>query len=179
MFFISEIHTEKPEKFLTKLQKSVYKALEELEIPFNRVDTDEAITMEDCILINNQLDADIVKTLFLCNRQQTEFYLFITRGDKPFNTKNFSHALSISRVSFAPAEVMLDMLGTKVSAATVFGALSDTDGRVKIVIDKEVLQNETYGCSDVTTTCYMKLATDDIVKKILPYSKHTPIIAEV
>ena len=74
---------------------------------------------------------------------------------------------------------MLDMLGTKVGAATVFGALSDTDGRVKIVIDKEVLQNETYGCSDGTTTCYMKLATDDIVKKILPYSKHTPIIAEV
>ena len=41
---------------------------------FERVDTDEAVTMEDCASINRKLQMDMVKTLFLCNRQQTSFY---------------------------------------------------------------------------------------------------------
>lgn len=54
----------------------------------------------------------------LCNRQQTAFYLFITSGDKPFHAKDFSAALGVSRVSFAPAARMEQMLGTKIGAAT-------------------------------------------------------------
>ena len=42
-----------------------------------RVDTDEAITMQDCAEIEKALNVEIVKTLFLCNRQKTKFYLFI------------------------------------------------------------------------------------------------------
>ena len=42
---------------------------------------------------------DMVKALFVCNRQQTEFYLFITKGDKSFRSKEFSGILGISRVS--------------------------------------------------------------------------------
>lgn len=179
MIYVSEIFEEEPAEFKTSLQEKTYKVLKELDIPFYRVDTDEAITMEDCIRINEKLNAHIVKTLFLCNRQQTEFYLFITRGDKPFVTKNFSGALGISRVSFATPELMLEMLGTKVGAATVFGVLSDEDGKIKVVIDKEVLSEEMYGCSDGTTTGYMKVPTNDILTKFLSYAKHEPIIAEV
>ena len=47
MFYVSEIQTEAPCHFQTQLQKKVYEVLEELQIPFQRVDTDEAITMED------------------------------------------------------------------------------------------------------------------------------------
>ena len=109
MFFVSKIDTKAPEQFHTGLQEKVYQTLQELQIPFARVDTDEAITMEDCVQINAKLDMKMVKTLFLCNRQQTAFYLFITSGDKPFRAKDFSAALDIARVSFAPAELMEDV----------------------------------------------------------------------
>ena len=56
--------------------------------------------------IDKKLDMKMVKTLFLCDRHKTDFYLFVTTGDKPFKTKLFSSALGISRVSFAPAEFM-------------------------------------------------------------------------
>lgn len=52
MFYVSEIFTEKPTEFKTPLPKKVYEALAEQNIPFERVDTDEAITMEDCVAIN-------------------------------------------------------------------------------------------------------------------------------
>lgn len=179
MFYVSEIQTKAPAIFQTPLQERVYRALSELQIPFERVDTDEAITMEDCVAINEKLDMHMVKTLFLCNRQQTEFYLFITVGDKPFRSKDFSAALGVSRVSFAPAEKMTEMLGTKIGAATVFSSLLDTGKQVRMIFDKEVLAEEWYGCSDGTTTGYMKIKTEDICRKFLPYTGHTLDVIEV
>lgn len=179
MFFVSNIYTTAPEYFYTGLQEKVYQTLEQLQIPFERVDTDEAITMEDCIQIDAKLNMKMVKTLFLCNRQQTAFYLFITAGDKPFKAKSFSAALEVARVSFAPAELMEQMLGTKIGAATVFSALLDTENAVQIVFDKDVLAEEWYGCSDGTTTGYMKVGTEHILHRFLPYAGHTPTIIEV
>ena len=82
MIAVSEIQNTAPNQFKTQLQEKVYKTLAELQIPYERVDTDEVITMEDCISVNEKLNMKMVKTLFLCNRQQTKFYLFITCGDK-------------------------------------------------------------------------------------------------
>lgn len=65
MFFVSDIYTTPPDKFDTPLQKETYRVLQNLHIPFERVDTEEAITMEDCFQINKKLDMKMVKTLFL------------------------------------------------------------------------------------------------------------------
>lgn len=179
MFFVNEIETAAPAAFKTALQEKTYRALEALRIPFERVDTDEAITMEDCIRIDAKLHMRMVKTLFLCNRRQTAFYLFVTAGDKPFRAKEFGNALGAARVSFAPAERMEEMLGTKIGAATIFSALLDTEGLVQIVFDRDVVQEKWYGCSDGTTTGYMKLATEHILHKLLPFAKHTPTIITI
>lgn len=179
MFTVSEIYTTAPRQFHTSLQEKAYQALQHLQIPFARVETDEAITMEDCVQIDAKLDMKMVKTLFLCNRQQTAFYLFITVGSKPFRARDFSTALGVARVSFAPAALMEQMLGTKIGAATVFSALLDTENAVQIIFDRDVLAEEWYGCSDGTTTGYMKVKTDLILHKLLPFTKHVPAIIEV
>lgn len=160
-------------------RKKTYEALKKLNIPFERVDTDEAITMEDCTKINEKLNMKMVKTLFLCNRQRTLFYLFITTADKPFPSKEFSNALNVSRVSFAPAELMDEMLGTTIGTATVFSALLDLDRDIQIVFDKDVEKEEWYGCSDGTTTSYMKIKTSQIIETFLPYTKPKPRLIDL
>ena len=179
MFYVSEVYTTSPEKFKNKLQEKVYKTLEKLSINFERVETDEAITMEDCIEIDKKLNMQMVKTLFLCNRQKTDFYLFITCGNKRFDSKKFSSELDIARVSFADESLMNKMLGTKIGAATIFSSLLDINNNVRIIIDKDILKEVYYGCSDGTTTGYMKIKVDDIINKVLPYSKHKETIIEM
>lgn len=179
MINISEITHTAPKSFKSELQEKIYSVLDELLIKFERVDTDEVITMEDCEEINRKLDMKMVKTLFLCNRQQTKFYLFVTKGDKPFSSKNFSGTLGIARVSFAPPAAMEKMLGTKVGAATVLSGIYDKNNEVSIVFDKEVLSEKYYGCSDGVNTGYLKIITEDVVNKFLPHIKHEPIIIEV
>ncbi|UUX34785.1 prolyl-tRNA synthetase associated domain-containing protein [Fundicoccus culcitae] len=179
MFYVSNIFQSAPQVFSSVLQEKTYQTLAKLKIAFSRVETDEAITMEDCVIINQKLEMEMVKTLFLCNRQQTKFYLFVTKGDKTFSSKDFSHALGIPRVSFAPEVLMEEMLGTKIGAATVFSALLDQDKQIKIVFDQAVLSQEWYGCSDGTTTGYMKVKTTQIIEDFLNDTNHQPLIIQV
>ena len=175
MFNISEIKTTAPETYKSELQKEVYAQLGKIGISFQRVDTDEAITMDDCVAINEALGMEMVKTLFLCNRQQTEFYLFVTKGDKPFRSKDFSHALDISRVSFAPAELMLTMLGTPIGAATALSAVV-APATVAFIFDSEVAAMPSYGCSDGTTTGYMKISVEDVFAYLRHLEKSWQVI---
>lgn len=64
MFYVSDVYTTAPEKFKNKLQEKVYKTLEELFINFERVETDETITMEDCVEIDKKLNMKMVKLYF-------------------------------------------------------------------------------------------------------------------
>ena len=83
---------------------AIYDRLEELNIPFVRVDHDRADTIEICEEVEKVLGSKICKNLFLCNRQQTQFYLLMMPGDKPFKTKYLSAQLGCARLSFADAE---------------------------------------------------------------------------
>ena len=179
MFYVSEIYNNKPDKYKNKLEEIVYNTLEELNISYERVETDEAITMEDCIEIDKKLNMKMVKTLFVTNRQKTNFYLFVTCGDKRFDSKKFSSELNISRVSFADSSLMEEILNTKIGATTIFSVLIDKENKINVIIDKDVLNEEYYGCSDGTTTGYMKIKTEDIINKLLPYSNHKEIVIEM
>lgn len=174
MIHTSEIRTEAPAAFVNETQRLVYAALERLAIPFGRIDNDPAVTMEDCIAIDQALGVPTVKTLLLCNRQQTMFYLYVMPGDKPFSTKDFGAALQISRVSFAPAAMLQEFLGTEVGATTPLSLVADTGNRVRLIIDKAAVAPESVGCPDGTTTCYMRIRTADLLEKFIPATNHTP-----
>lgn len=179
MIKVSEVKKTEPKIYENKIQELAYKVLKELNIEFERVDNSCAITMEDCIEIDKKLNMKTVKTLFLNNRQETMFYMFITPGDKKFECKNFGKALNISRVSFAKEETVFDMLGTKIGATTIFSILNDKSLKVNLVIDSDVLKEEYYGCSDGTRTSYMKIKMKDLVDKLIPYSKHEMIVINI
>lgn len=178
MIHVSEISTVAPATFRNSLQEAVYNTFARLGIDFERVNADEVITMEDCAAVNKRLDMKMVKTIFLINRQQTEYWLFVTEGDKPFRSKDFSYALNIARVFFAPAEKMLELAHTAIGAATALSAILNGGHRFTVVLDKAVAESETYGCSDGTTTSYLKLRTADLLR-ILRDCGHTPRVIEV
>ena len=89
---VSVLQTGRPENFADRLPKEqrCYDMLDRLGIAYGRVDHEHADTIEDCHEIEQTLGAEICKNLFLTNRQQTEFYLLLMPGDKPFKTKLLS-----------------------------------------------------------------------------------------
>ncbi len=157
----------------------VYDLLDELGIEYERTDHEEANTMEKCNEIDKILDTIICKNLFLCNRQQTEFYLLMMPGDKPFKTKYITKQLGCSRLSFAPSEKMLEYLDIKPGAVSIMGLMNDNDNKIQLVIDKPVVESETLGCHPCVCTSSLKFKTKDIVEKFLPAVHHEPIIVDL
>lgn len=175
MIKVSEIKTTAPNEFKTETQKAVYEMLKKLDIKFERVENEPAVTMEACEAIDKALNVKTVKTLLLCNRQKTKFYLYVTEGDKPFVTKDFGKKLEISRVSFAPSEMLGEMLGCEVGSTTILTLYKDSENNIQLVIDKAILDYEYYGCTDSTTTSYMRITVKDLIEKFIPYSNHEAI----
>ena len=91
-------------------EQRCYELLDSLAVEYYRVDHAHADTMEECREVEKTLDALICKNLFLCNRQQTDFYLLMIPGDKAFKTKDLSKQIGSSRLSFAGAEQMQELL---------------------------------------------------------------------
>ena len=94
-----------------------YDLLDSLNIPYMRFDHEAAFTIDACTGADEVLGIHICKNLFLCNRQQTAFYLLTMPGDKPFHTKDLSAQIGSSRLSFAPPEKMEEILEEKNRAA--------------------------------------------------------------
>ena len=157
----------------------VYDLLDKLGIEYERTEHEEANTMEKCNEIDKILDTIICKNLFLCNRQQTEFYLLMMPGDKPFKTKYITKQLGCSRLSFAPSEKMLEYLDIKPGAVSIMGLMNDKDNKIQLVIDKPVVESETLGCHPCVCTSSLKFKTKDIIEKFLPAVHHEPIIVDL
>ena len=170
MFYVSDPITTPPPVFASPLQQKVYEAFAALGIPFERVDTDPGLTMEDCQHIDAKIGVRIVKTVFVCNRQQTEFYLYVTSDDKPFVTREFCGALSIPRVSFASAEHLERLTGVKVGATTILSAILPEAKDIHLVMDRSVAESEWFACTDGTATCFVKIRTADLLDKYIPHT---------
>ena len=166
-FYVSNPLSTPPPAFETPLQQLIYETFASAGIPFTRVDTDPGITMEDCAHISARIGVNIVKTIFLCNRQQTEFYLYVTSHDRPFVTREFCGALGIPRVSFASSEQLWERTGVRVGATTVLSAVWPACSGVHLVMDADIADAEWFACTDGTPTCFVKLRTRDLLEKYL------------
>ena len=148
--------------------------LEKLHIPFAGLTHDPADTIELCRQIESRLGAPIVKNLFLCDRQKTSFYLLIMPGDKPFKTKYLSKQIGSARLSFADADSMEALLGVKPGSASILALMNDTDRRVRLLLDSDVLGHGTVGFHPCRNTSTLRLKLADLLNVFLPALGVTP-----
>jgi Ala-tRNA(Pro) deacylase len=174
--FISEVMTTAPEDERGALETKVYQELEKLNIKYERVDNDTVETMDECVEISDKLGAEIRKTIVVCNRQKTEFYLVILPANKRFDSKLFAAMMRTARVSFASAEDMERVIGLTPGEASVMGILNNAEGKVQVVIDKAVADAEWFACNPGANTTHIRFKTRQLINNFLPAEKHKPEI---
>ena len=178
-----ELQNGRPETTSGRLDKEirVYDLLDKLGIAYQRVDHEATMTMEACEEVDRILgdDTTICKNLFLCNRQETNFYLLLMPGDKPFKTKDLSAQINSARLSFAKPEYMEKYLDITPGSVSVMGLMNDHDKKVQLLIDEDVMKNPYFGCHPCINTSSLRLRTKDLVEKIIPAMEHEPIIVKL
>ena len=171
----------RPQDESGRLEKEirVYDLLDELQIPYERVDHEVAETMEACKEIDEVLEADICKNLFLCNRQKTKFYLLMILGDKKFRTKDISAQIGSARLSFAGAEEMEKDLDITPGSVSVMGLMNDTENHVQLLVDEDLLKGEYFGCHPCINTSSLKMKTADVLGPFLKAVHHDMITVKL
>lgn len=171
----------RPQNTDGRLDKEIrtYDLLDSLGVSYQRIDHPAAMTMEECEDIDRILDATICKNLFLCNRQETAFYLLMIPGDKTFKTKDISAQIGSARLSFGKPEFMEQFLDITPGSVSVMGLMNDKENRVQLLIDEDILKGEYIGCHPCINTSSLRIKTKDMAEKIIPAMKHEPIIVKL
>ena len=166
----------RPENTEGRLEKEirVYDLLDRLQIEYDRVDHEVAMTMEDCIAVDEVLETEMCKNLYLCNRQETAFYLLMMPGDKKFKTKELSSQIGSSRLSFAKDNYMEEYLDITPGSVSVMGLMNDQERRVQLLIDEDITKAEYIGCHPCINTSSSRVRTKDVLETILPEIGHAP-----
>ena len=169
-----ELQKGRPVDTTGRLEKEIrtYDLLDKLGVAYERVDHAPAMTMEVCQEIDHILQATICKNLFICNRQETSFYLLMIPDTKVFHTKDLSAQIGSARLSFAKPEYMERFLDITPGSVSVMGLMNDKEHRVQLLIDEDVLTGEYVGCHPCINTSSIRFRTADLVEKILPAMEH-------
>ena len=164
----------RPETNDGRLEKEIrcYDLLDALDVRYQRIDHEAAMTMEACAEIDKVLDATICKNLLLCNRQCAAFYLLMIVGEKHFKTSTFSKQIGSSRLSFAAPEYMEQFLDITPGSLSVLGLMNDREKHVQLLIDGDILKGEFFGCHPCINTSSLRLRTADLLEKIIPAMGH-------
>lgn len=164
-----------------RLAKEVrtYDLLDKLGISFKRVDHDTAMTISDCDEISRVLECNICKNLFLRNSKGDEFYMVVMPGSKKFRTAILSKQLGTTRLSFADEKYMEEFLDLTPGSVTVMGLMNDTGNKVKLVIDKELLDEKYFACHPCINTSSIRLLTKDLLDVFLPAVNHKPVFVDL
>ncbi len=177
-----ELHKGRPKDSTGRLEKEIrtYDLLDSLGISYERVDHEEANTMEACVAVDEVLaPAVICKNLFLCNTQKTKFYLLMIKNDKKFKTKEISKQINSSRLSFAPPEYMEKFLDITPGSASVMGLMNDIGNDVTLLVDEDVLKAKYFGCHPCINTSSLRLKVEDVFGAFLEAVHHDYITVKL
>lgn len=179
MIYISEINTKEPINLTNNTAKKVFETLNKLNIEYEYVENDVVETMEECIEIDKKLGTEIRKSIFLCNKKKTTFFLVVLPANKSLDVNKLEKKIGLAPLSFASSELMEKHLGCLPGSASVMGLINDLDDYVQLIIDKEIVNEEYFGCNPGTNTMHLKIKTSDLLTKFLPKIRHKAKIMEL
>ena len=151
-----------------------------LGIPCQHHEHAAAHTIADCYgLPYYSPDITICKNIFLCNRQKTAFYLYVTMPDKPFRTADVSKLLGVSRLSFAPDELLRELMEVESGSLAPFALWYAAQPGVTLVIDREVSASPRIAFHPCDNTATVIFDQPVFWKQVIPALGTEPVLLDV
>lgn len=151
---------------IAEVEKPVYDVLNELNIPYMRVEHEATATCEEADQVMGHLTGNPSKSLFLTNKKKTAFWLVLMNGNKPLNIKEFSPLIGEKHVSFASEEKMVEKLSLTPGMVSVFGLINNQEHDVNVIVDTELREREKITFHPNINTATIEIPTNDMYRFI-------------
>ncbi len=96
-------------------------------------------TVAEAKALRGEIEGAHIKNLFLRNKKGA-MWLVTCLEDREIDLKALGRALDAGRFSFGSATRLMTYLGVEPGAVTPFGVINDTEGKVRMVLDKALLE---------------------------------------
>ena len=140
--------------------------LNSMGIQFKIVEHEPAYTTEEADKYIEGHDGVRTKTMFICNKKKTNYYMIIMDDTKRLDMNKFKEIVSEKQIKMASEEALKQKLGIEPGMVSPFGLLNNDEKDVKIYMDKEIITEEimTFHPNDNTKTLF--ITTKDLFKYI-------------
>jgi len=167
------------EKGRIESEIATYDFLDNLNIEYDRVDHEAAMSDDVYALMGSSLSSTACKNLFLVNRQESDFYLLMMPRHKDFRTRFLKEQLGLAHLSFAKEELMVKYLGVHPGSVSIMCLMKDKDNKVQLIIDRDVFSGDTVRFHPCINTSSIRVSTKDFSERIIPALNHEPVFIDI
>jgi Ala-tRNA(Pro) deacylase len=152
--------------------------LDGLGIRHSTVKHPPVFTVEQAKKLRGELPGGHTKNLFLRDKNH-DLYLVVALESAAIDLKGLHRTLGArGRFSFGSSDLLREVWGVEPGSVTPFGAINDTQGRVTVVLDTDMMTHALLNYHPLENTMTTSIARDDLVK-FLEATGHPPRIETV
>ena len=163
---------------MPKSPDELFAFLDSLGISVSTTKHPPLYTVGDSQALRGEIAGGHTKNLFLKDRKDN-FFLVTVDEDAEVDLKQIHHLIGASgKVSFGKPEALMELLGVVPGAVTVFGLINDTVGKVKLVLDSALMENDIINAHPLTNDATTSIANADLVR-FVKETGHEPLVLKV
>lgn len=166
--------SERPEK-----EQRVYELLDDLGVEYAYLDHPEEFSMEDAEDADEAIGVGGAKNVFLRDKKRRHYLLILVNGTKRIDLKQISELTGVKKLTFCGEEDLDQVLGLTPGAVTPFGLLHDPEGRVQLIIDESLRDEEWFAMHPCVNTTTIRMANRDFMETVIPAMGHEPVFTAI
>ncbi|MFB9982260.1 prolyl-tRNA synthetase associated domain-containing protein [Mesorhizobium kowhaii] len=163
---------------MPKTEADLMEFLAELGIAASTRRHPPLFTVADSQALRGEIAGGHTKNLFLKDKKDN-FFLVTVGEEAVVDLKQIHQVIGAAgRVSFGRPEMLMDLLGVAPGAVTVFGLINDIAGRVKVVLDKALMDHAMINAHPLTNEATTSVAAGDLIR-FVEATGHDAVILKV
>jgi Ala-tRNA(Pro) deacylase len=156
-----------PQEFLDRLSS--------LGIKAETVEHEPVFTVAESKSVKEQVPGAHTKNLFVKDKKG-RYFLISAKHDTAIDLKRTHEAIGASgRLSFGSAEQLRALLGVEPGSVTAFAVVNDTEGRVTMILDANLMEHERVNFHPLVNSMTTGVSREDLVT-FLRATGHDPLI---
>jgi len=155
----------------------LFRLLRDLDIPTSTLTHEPVFTVEQARRVRGRLPGGHSKNLFLRTKKGV-MWLIVAKEDRQIDLKQLATRLGSDRLSFGSPERLMGALGVIPGAVTPFGVINDPQGRVRVVLDRGLLEEDPLNFHPLDNTMTTAITSVDLLR-FLEATGHEPLVIDL
>ncbi len=155
----------------------LFARFDELGIETTTKSHDPVFTVEEARALRGEIPGGHCKNLFLKDKKG-ELWLVVCLEDAQVDLKALPAKIGAARISFGKADLLMEVLGVEPGSVTPFALINDMSGRVNVVLDAAMMEQDTVNYHPLVNTATTSIASADLVR-FIESCGHTPRVIAV